>query len=215
MHESDDLRYGVFLRPDARTSAAVTAITTFVRAQFGLVSAGAFPPHVTLAGSLPLAISEERLATLVADVAREFRPITVQNNGIARLGESVVFDIHHLDGSPNRALVELAARVNAVVRPVLRTATGLAPDVLDGDRWRGHLSLASHELAGQPELGAEVDAFIRDLPVPYPERFDVTTLTIYRLHNRHWRPGWWTTFRWERIGSVGLGDRDSPALGNG
>jgi SAM-dependent methyltransferase len=45
----DDVRYGVFLTPDARTSAAVTTISGFIRAQFGLVSAGAFPPHVTLA----------------------------------------------------------------------------------------------------------------------------------------------------------------------
>jgi hypothetical protein len=39
-----DVRYGVFFTPDARTSAAVTTITGLVRAQFGLVSAGAFPP---------------------------------------------------------------------------------------------------------------------------------------------------------------------------
>ena len=48
-------RYGVFLRPDPLTCASVTRITGQLRAQFGLVSAGAFPPHATLAGSLPLA----------------------------------------------------------------------------------------------------------------------------------------------------------------
>jgi hypothetical protein len=44
-----------------RTSAAVTTITGLARAQFGLVSAGAFPPHVTLAGSLPLRVDEDEL----------------------------------------------------------------------------------------------------------------------------------------------------------
>ena len=66
MVESDDVRYGVFLTPDARTSAAVTAVTGFVSAQFGLVSAGVFPPHVTLAGSLPLRVDEDELVAAVA-----------------------------------------------------------------------------------------------------------------------------------------------------
>ena len=46
---SEQIRYGVFLRPDPATSVAVTQITGQLRAQYGLVSAGAFPPHVTLA----------------------------------------------------------------------------------------------------------------------------------------------------------------------
>src|SRR4051812_12431925 len=51
MGDPDDLRYGVFLVPDARTSAAITDITGYLQAQFGLVSAGRFPPHVTLEGT--------------------------------------------------------------------------------------------------------------------------------------------------------------------
>ena len=39
----DDARCGVFLTPDAKTSAAVTTITSLVQAQFGLVSAGRLP----------------------------------------------------------------------------------------------------------------------------------------------------------------------------
>ena len=49
----NQFRFGVFLRPDPKTCAAVTQITSQLRAQYGLVSAGAFPPHITLAGSLP------------------------------------------------------------------------------------------------------------------------------------------------------------------
>ena len=45
MREPDDARYGVFLTPDAKTSAAVTTITSLVQAQFGLVSAGRLPGH--------------------------------------------------------------------------------------------------------------------------------------------------------------------------
>ena len=52
----NQFRFGVFLRPDPKTCAAVTQITSQLRAQYGLVSAGAFPPHITLAGSLPLVV---------------------------------------------------------------------------------------------------------------------------------------------------------------
>ena len=69
MSQPDDVRYGVFLMPDARTSAAVASITGFVGAQFGLVSAKRFPPHVTLAGSLPIAVGEKHLLEVVNGVA--------------------------------------------------------------------------------------------------------------------------------------------------
>ena len=65
-----EVRHGVFLQPEAQTSAAVTTITTYLRAQYGIVSAGRFPPHVTLAGSLPLAVSEIDLLTAVVAAAR-------------------------------------------------------------------------------------------------------------------------------------------------
>jgi hypothetical protein len=44
-------RYGVFLTPDPATCAAVSTVTGLIRAQYGFVSAAAFPPHATLAGS--------------------------------------------------------------------------------------------------------------------------------------------------------------------
>jgi hypothetical protein len=204
MAEPDDVRYGVFLTPDARTSAAVTTITAVLRAQFGLVSAGAFPPHVTLAGSLPLQVGEDGLVSAVrAAVARRPR-FEVQNNGIARLGDSVVYDVHDLDGAPNARLTALVEDLGPVLRPLLRPSTGLPPDLRSRDDWRGHLSLASHELLGRPDLGAEVEAFVRDLDVPCPSRFAATTVTVYRFLDTTWTGAWWTTLRWERVTSVRL-----------
>jgi hypothetical protein len=72
--QPDEIRYGVFLMPDAKTSAAVTSITGFVRAQFGLVSATRFPPHVTLAGSLPIAVGEDDFLEAVHGVAGRHVP---------------------------------------------------------------------------------------------------------------------------------------------
>jgi hypothetical protein len=204
--ESDDVRYGVFLTPDARTSAAVTAVTGFVRARFGLVSAGAFPPHVTLAGSLPLRVDEDELVAALAAVVRRRPSFEVQNNGIALLGDSVVYDVHDLDGTPNARLIALVEDPVPVVRPLLGPSTDLPPDLRGRGDWRGHLSLASHELSGQAELRAEVEAFIRQLDVSYPSRFAATTVTVYRFLSAGWAGPWWTTLRWERVTSLGLRD---------
>ena len=205
MEEPDDARYGVFLTPDARTSAAVTTITSFVQAQFGLVSARRFPPHVTLAGSLPLAVGESKLLTVVGSVAAAHRTFQVHNSGIDRLGDSVVFNVHNeLDGTPNTALVNLAADLTRDLQPLLRTTDGLPADLRGRDSWRGHLSLASHELSDRADLRDEVELFIRQLETPYPSSFEAATVTVYRLYHPDWSGSWWTDFRWEHGHSLSL-----------
>jgi hypothetical protein len=205
MTETVAARYGVFLRPDAKTSAAVTTITSLVHAQVGLVSARRFPPHVTLAGSLPLTIREDELFDVVGSVVAEHSAVQVHNSGINRLGDSVVFNVHdQMDGSPNTALVSLAADLAEVLTPLLRAVSGLEADLRDRTRWRGHLSLASHELAARRDLRDEVEQFIRDLETSYPSNFRATTVTVYRLHHPDWSGTWWTTFTWEHARSFSL-----------
>src|SRR6185436_380253 len=86
----NQFRFGVFLRPDPRTCGAVTQITSQLRAQYGLISAGAFPPHVTLAGSLPVVVPLAELIQLIGFVLRRTRTFPVQNLGIRRLSDSAV-----------------------------------------------------------------------------------------------------------------------------
>jgi 2'-5' RNA ligase superfamily len=205
MEEPDEARYGVFLTPDAKTSAAVTTITSFVQAQFGLVSARRFPPHVTLAGNLPLAVGESELFAVVGSVAAVHRTFQVHNSGIDRLGESVVFNVHNeLDGTPNTALVDLAADLTRDLRPLLRTTDGLPADLCGRDSWRGHLSLASHELSDRVDLREEVELFIRQLETPFPSGFEAATVTVYRLYRSDWSGSWWTDFEWEHGRSFSL-----------
>ena len=140
-------RYGVFLIPDPPTCAAVTRITEQLRAQYGLVSASAFPPHVTLVGSLPLAGEEPpaltALAAVLEDVVGSRTSFPVANAGIGWLGGSFIYDVHDWDGAPNLPLVELAAAVDAAVRPLLRPTaparcpptSGLRVAGADTSRW--------------------------------------------------------------------------------
>ena len=185
MSQPDDIRYGVFLMPDAKTSAAVASITGFVRAQFGLVSAKRFPPHVTLAGSLPIAVGEEDLLEVVNGVAGRHVPFEIWNSGIRRLGDAaVVFDVHRAaSGEPNAALIDLAVDVADAVQPLLRPVDSLAADLRD-----------------------EVEVFIRQLDIAHPSSFPAQLVAVFRLHHQNWSGPWWTSFRWEHLRSFRLGD---------
>jgi len=211
MGDVEDVRFGVFLVPDARTSAAVTDITRYLQAQFGLVSARRFPPHITLVGSLPLGVSEDQLLTEVEQVAAAHAPIELTNAGPTRLGEAVVvFDVHHdSEGQPNQPLVELAVAVTDAVGPLLRPVETLPADIRDQGHWRGHFSLASHELIERQDLREEVEEFIDGLDVSYPDSFLTTRLAVYRLRHQNWSGRWWNSFEWAHVRSFTL--TGSPA----
>ncbi len=185
-------RYGVFLRPDPLTCAAVTRITDQLRAQFGLVSAGAFPPHATLAGSLPLAGPPELPPAA---------PFTVRNHGLAWLNGGLVYDVHGPE------IEQLAAAVDAAVRPLLQPASGLAADLYEPGRWRAHLSLGSHDLAARPDLHDEVEAYVRGLAVEVPAEFTAEVIAVYRLEHETWTGSWWRAMEWEHVRSLRLVSR--------
>jgi hypothetical protein len=192
------VRHGVFLRPDPLTCAAVTRITTQLRAQYGLVSAGAFPPHVTLAGSLPVAAGEPALVRALDDALAPVTRFPVHNRGIGRLGPpSVVYDVHELDGGSNPALVALAGTVDAAVRPLLGDAPGLPADLYAPGRWRAHLSLASHDLFDRADLRDEVEEYVRGLGVDVPASFTADTVALYSFEHPTWTGTWWGDMRWE------------------
>jgi 2'-5' RNA ligase superfamily len=192
-------RYGVFLRPDPLTCAAVTRISGQLRAQYGLVSAGAFPPHVTLAGSLPLAGPESELLFSLHAALAGVAPFPVRNHGLAWLNGGLIYDVH--DEPP----AELAATVDAVVRPLLGPASGLAADTFDRTRWRAHLSLGSHDLAARPDLHEEVEAYVRGLAVDVPGEFAAEYVALYRLEHESWSGAWWRAMEWEHVRSWRLG----------
>ena len=159
----NQFRFGVFLRPDPKTCAAVTQITGQLRAQYGLISAGAFPPHVTLAGSLPVVVPLAELIQLIGFVLRRTRSLPVQNLGIRRLADAAIaYDVSVLDGAPNKSLNDLAGAVDSVVRPLVGPSGELAPDLYEPDRWMPHISLVSHEMRVRADLREEMQATMEE-----------------------------------------------------
>ena len=195
-------RFGVFLRPDPKTCAAVTQITNQLRAQYGLVSADAFPPHVTLAGNLPVVVPLAELMQLIGFVLRRVRAFTVHNRGIRRLADSAIaYDVSTLNGVPNKQIIALAGAVDSVVRPLVGPSGALPPDLYEPDRWMAHISLASHELRVRAELREEVEDYVYGLGVIPPSSFTADTVMLYRFAHYTWTGSWWRDMRWEHVRS--------------
>lgn len=198
----DPFRYGVFLRPDARTCRAVTVATDQLRAQYGFVSAGAFPPHATLVGSRHLGRDEDAVVAAVGDALHGRSAFEVHNAGLRRLGVGYVYDVgRRPDGSPNGPFLELAAAVDRAVAPLSRPAGNPEPHPFDPATFSPHLSLASHDLHERPDLHEEVGAYLAELDVPVPAGFTASTVSLYRTSSEDWSGRWWRTLRWEHLHS--------------
>jgi hypothetical protein len=195
-------RFGVFLRPDPKTCAAVTQITSQLRAQYGLVSAAAFPPHITLAGNLPVVVPLAELMQLIGFVLRRVPAFTVHNLGVRRLADSAIaYDVSTLNGGPNRQLLALAGAVDSVVRPLVGPSGPLPPALYEPDRWTAHISLASHELRVRADLSAEIEDYVNELGVRAPSSFIADTVMLYRFAHNTWTGSWWRDIRWEHVRS--------------
>jgi len=196
----DPYRYGVYLRPDPRTCLAVTTVTGALRAQYGLVSAGAFPPHATLVGSEHLGRDEDAIVEALSDALAPITSFEVHNRGVEPLGIGWVYDVHHRDdGSVNEEFTELAAAVAQAVTPLRRPAPRRESVEFRRETYHAHLSLASHDLIARADLRDEVKAFIDGLAWPVPDRFVGETVTLYRTRSDDWTGRWWQSLHCEHL----------------
>ncbi|MET0693612.1 MAG: 2'-5' RNA ligase family protein [Propionibacteriaceae bacterium] len=187
-------------------------MTSQLRSQYGLVSAGAFPPHATLVGSLPLAVGVEELVAVLDQVLASVSSFEVENSGVQRLGEVLVYNIHERDGQPNPDLLNLKSAVDLAARPLLAsTPPGqLAADVHDLVRWKAHVSLATHELFSRPELVDEIEEYVTRLATPVPATFAADTVSLYRFVHPTWSGSWWNDMCWDYLRSWRLSTTLEP-----
>lgn len=138
---SDPYRHGIYLRPDARTCRAVTVVTDQLRAQYGLLSAGAFPPHATLVGSQPFGSNEDQVVAAVTALLDGRPAFDVHNAGVREQGIGFVYDVAtRPDGSHNDDFVRLAADIEAVVAPFRQPMQVPLANDYDPEQYRAHLS---------------------------------------------------------------------------
>ena len=210
-----DHRYGVFLRPDPATCWNVTQVTSALRAQFGITSAGAFAPHATLVGNVGLAGAtrdragaERGLIEAMDAVFAGVPPFPVYNSGVRRMVEhgraTYQYDINRDQHgrSANAPLNAVARAVKQAVLPLSEPVTHLFSTPVADYEFAGHLGLASHELLLDDHLAEEVGEYIAELPLtPAPASFVARWYTLYRFSSAAWDGHWWETLAWDHVRS--------------
>lgn len=198
-------RYGVYLRPDPATCMVVSQVTGLLARQFGIVSASAFPPHVTLAGSIRTQSTPADLVRMLEDTLRPVRSFVVRNSGLVSSNGGWAYNINdNEEGEPNGQLCELAAVVLAAMGPVTLPNDDLHTAVIGPESFVAHLSLASHDLIERPDLKEEVGEFIRGIPLRPPVTFVANTVSLFETTSDGWRGEWWRSLRWRQIRSWSL-----------
>lgn len=199
----NDIRYGIFLRPDPATCWNVTQVTLALNKQFGLVSAGAFPPHATLIGNLATNATESELVAALDSVFKNVRPLAVYNSGIDRKEKNTFEYNVNLDASgnqPNEPLVQVAAAVKEAVLPLSVPVDDFLVIPVAEYEFAGHLGLASHDLAVDDRLSDEVGEYIAGLPLVPPASFVARWYSLFQFR-ADWNGPWWEDLSWCHIKS--------------
>ncbi|MBW9093079.1 hypothetical protein JNB62_05240 [Microbacterium jejuense] len=213
----NDIRYGIFLRPDPATCWAVTQTTLALKQQYGFVAAAAFAPHATLIGNFQSSVSEAELITTLDRVFAGVRPYPVYNSGIERAPRGNYWYDVNLDAAgaePNQPLNEIAARVKSALLPLhVPHNDRFAPNVADYT-FAGHIGLASFELIVDPRLSVEVGGYLAELPISAPSSFEARWYSLFQFR-ADWQGPWWENMPWRHVKSwraeeVSAGSGDAP-----
>lgn len=200
--EPVELRYGVFLRPDPVTCAALSSVVTLLRHQFGLRSAAAFPPHVTILGSVAISAPPEELLKLIDPVLSGAGPIPIRNRGLAVVDGALVLDVGAgSDDGPRSDLHALRDELITVVRPLARATSDTLTAPWDTPHFRPHLSLANHEVRQEPHRLDEVHDFVRGLDVSFPAQFTGEVFALVELSAPTFEGAWWESMTWRHLHS--------------
>jgi hypothetical protein len=198
-----DIRYGIFLRPDPATCWTVTQVTHALNKQFGLMSAGAFPPHATLIGNLCTHATKAELIAALDPVFDSVRPFPVHNSGIDRR-EPGTFEYNiNLDESgnkPNEPLGRVAGAVANAVAPLSVPVDDYLAAPVSEYEFAAHLGLASHDLIVDNHLTTEIADFLTGLPLQPPAFFIARWYSLFEFR-ADWSSHWWQHMTWRHIHS--------------
>lgn len=198
----NDIRYGIFLRPDPATCWTVTQVTLALNKQFGLVSAAAFPPHVTLIGNLHTNTSSTGLISALDTVFDEIEPFPVFNHGIERNQDRYGYNLNKdaAGAQVNIPLAHVASAVAQAVAPLSVPVEDYIVTPIADYKFAAHLGLAAHELTIDNRLSDEVGEFLAGLPITPPVSFVAKWYSLFELR-ADWSGHWWEDLSWEHLHS--------------
>ena len=198
----NDVRYGIFLRPDPATCWTVTQITLALNKQFGLVSAAAFPPHATLIGNLHTDTTEAGLISVLDTVFATIEPFSVFNHGIERESDRYGYNLNDdaSGAAPNAAMANVALAVAQAIAPLSVPVDDYAVTPVGSYKFAAHLGLAAHELYVDSRLSDEVGEFLAGLPLTPPISFVAKWYSLFEF-SADWSGYWWEDMSWRHLRS--------------
>lgn len=195
-------RYGFYLRPDLHTSRAIADMHQVLRAQYGLISAGLFMPHVTIKGFYASdAEPAEMVARLDASCAG-MKPFTAHNGGVIKMGPlGVVTSWRDMpDGTPNEGFFDAQDRAFDALAPLIRpdcAFTRRDPRGRAGlNPFHPHITLAMADF--KPHMQDELLDFASAGGLVGPASFVADTYHLFRFV-ADWEGAWWLTLTWELL----------------
>ena len=206
---SPRLRYGLFLRPPAVLARLQAELHTLLERQFGLIAAGAFPPHMTILGHVPTRDDDDDVIQAAEKALSGVGPVRFFNRGLVEYHGGIIHDIESLeDGTPNPALLELFRRARQHLDPLrVPPRQEFKGGVTEEAGFHGHISIAAHDLALRPELWDEVYEFLAQLDVDMRGEYISTTASLYAFETQSgWDGRWWETMSWRLLSSMRLSE---------
>lgn len=215
----DAVRYGVFLRPDAQFCDEALRAMVHVNYQFGLSAALAYPPHITLVGSIALNPNEPcayddaqsfrispRESQLVAAVDR-----AVASSGPQRLAVKSFalsengFVYYAFEDQPGNCISNLMGAILSAVAPMRvyhdddRTVVERKQD--SPLNYQPHLTVLSHDGGLDPDVARE--AYEQLLELGYGQKTDMisNTVSLYRFGSTTWSGEYWMNMKWRLLKS--------------
>lgn len=196
-------RYGVFLRPSPELIEEALRGYAIVTDQYGFTAARAYPPHVTLVGSIALdpARSEADFLDAIDAVASGRRPFPLVNHGIEIVRDAIGYQVADPDDRVVPGIVDLMGAVLEAIRPLRvfpptdRTTSERLTD--STATFAPHLSLLGHDGAERPELVRECFEVLRATGIGGPSLWTGEWVTVYRFRSDDWTDRYWETMSWE------------------
>lgn len=201
---TDTFRYGFYLRPDLKTSIAISQMHRVLQAQYGLTAAGLFMPHATIKGFYKSAAEPQEMVERLDKTLAGFKPFRVYNGGNVLMGlRGVVTSWRDLpDGRRNTALDDIQDRAFEALLPLIPADCAFTKGDPRGPNgtppFHAHITLAMADM--EERQRDEVLDFVNQGGKVGSESFMADTYHLFRF-KADWDGAWWHTLSWELLHS--------------
>lgn len=219
--EGGQVRYGVFLRPSAALIAETLRSFAVTHEVYGFRAANAYPPHITLVGSIASSVSQDVLIDAVSEALRGHTSVRLFSEGMSLVQGSVMYRFSDAEPVAPRqkdsGVPVPGSGVRELMGSILEAVSGLrhfhdedftaARRRLDSpERFSPHLSIISFDGVDSPELSAEALELLQQLGLGHSIVDTFEWVHLLRLHAQDWSASYWDSLSWSVVKTWRLED---------